>query len=59
MPLCEITLIEGRTAEQKRDLMKNVTEAIHTSIDAPKEAIRVVLREVPAAHWAVGGIPKG
>ncbi|MCR6628676.1 MAG: 2-hydroxymuconate tautomerase family protein [Magnetospirillum sp.] len=59
MPLCEITLIEGRNAEQKRALMKEVTEAIHRSINAPKEAIRVVLREVPAAHWAVGGVPKG
>ncbi len=59
MPLCEITLIEGRSPDAKRELMKEVTEAVHRSIGAPMEAIRVVLREVPAAHWAVGGVPKG
>lgn len=59
MPLCEITIIEGRSPEMKKALMKEVTEAIHHSIGAPMEAIRVVLREVPAAHWAVGGVPKG
>jgi 4-oxalocrotonate tautomerase len=59
MPLCEITIIEGRSPEKKRALMKEVTEAIHHAIDAPMEAIRVVIREVPPAHWAVGGVPKG
>lgn len=59
MPLCEITLIEGRSAQQKREMMKEVTEAIHRSIDAPIDAIRIVIREVPAAHWAIGGVPKG
>jgi 4-oxalocrotonate tautomerase len=59
MPLCEITIIEGRSPEKKRALMKEVTEAIHRSVDAPIETIRVILREVPAAHWAIGGVPKG
>lgn len=59
MPLVEITIIEGRSPEKKRAMIKEVTEAVHRSIDAPMEAIRVVIREVPAAHWAVGGVPKG
>lgn len=59
MPLCEITIIEGRGAEKKKALLREVTEAIHRSIDAPMESIRVVLHEVPASHWAVGGVPKG
>jgi len=59
MPLAEITMVEGRTPEQKKRLLKEVTEAIHNSVGAPLEAIRVVIREVPAAHWAVGGVPKG
>lgn len=59
MPLCHITLIEGRSADKKKALLREVTEAIHRSIDAPMESIRVVLHEVPASHWAVGGVPKG
>ena len=57
MPLCEITIIEGRAPEQKTALIREVTEAVHRAIDAPMEAIRVIIREVPAAHWGVGGVP--
>jgi 4-oxalocrotonate tautomerase len=56
MPLVEITLAEGRTPEQLRGLMKDVTQTVHISIGAPVESIRVVLREVPRTHWAAGGL---
>ncbi|HET9621068.1 MAG TPA: 2-hydroxymuconate tautomerase [Kofleriaceae bacterium] len=59
MPVIEISLIEGRSKEQKRALMASVTDAVERSIGAPRETIRVILREVPAEHWAVGGVPKG
>ncbi|MFT3697922.1 MAG: 2-hydroxymuconate tautomerase [Kofleriaceae bacterium] len=59
MPFVEVTLIAGRTKEQKNDLMKRLTDAVVDSVGAPRESVRVVLREVPAEHWAVGGVPKG
>lgn len=59
MPLVEVTMIEGRTKEKKVALMKAVTDAVETTIGAPRESIRVVIREVPPEHWAVGGVPKG
>ncbi len=59
MPLIEVTMIEGRSPEAKRALMKRLTDAAEETIGAPRQSIRVVLREVPAAHWAVGGEPKG
>jgi 4-oxalocrotonate tautomerase len=59
MPLVELTMIEGRTKEQKVTLMKKLTDAVEESVGAPRDSIRVVIREVPAAHWAVGGVPKG
>ncbi len=59
MPLIEVTIIEGRSPEAKRALMKRLTDAAEETIGAPRQSIRVVLREVPAAHWAVGGEPKG
>jgi 4-oxalocrotonate tautomerase len=59
MPFVEITLIAGRTDEQKRKLFETVTTAVETAVGAPRESIRVVLREVPASYWAVGGVPKG
>lgn len=59
MPVVEITLIEGRSDEAKARLHEKVAEAIHEAIDAPKEAIRIVIREVPPLHFSVGGIVKG
>lgn len=56
MPIVEVTLVEGRTAAQLRALVSAVTEAVSTSIDAPKEGVRVIVREVPATHFAAGDI---
>lgn len=59
MPICEITLIEGRTKEQKRALIKEVTQAIVHSIGAPIESVRVLLREIPGENFGAAGEPKG
>ncbi|AEJ38842.1 4-oxalocrotonate tautomerase family enzyme [Sulfobacillus acidophilus TPY] len=56
MPLIHIELLDGRTSEQKRQLIREVTEAVHRTIGAPTENIRVILTEVPFDHWAVGGV---
>ncbi len=58
MPIVDITLIEGRSDEAKARLMQKVADAIHEAIEAPKETIRIVIREVPPQHWSVGGVPK-
>jgi len=58
MPIVEITLIEGRTKDQKRALAKEVTDAVVSSVGAPIEAVRVIIREIPPEHFAVGGVPK-
>ncbi|MCW5721012.1 MAG: 2-hydroxymuconate tautomerase family protein [Devosia sp.] len=56
MPLVEITIIEGRSPEQKRALLFEVTGAVERAIAAPRETIRVAIRELPAEHWAIGGL---
>lgn len=56
MPLVEVTLVEGRGPEQLRSLISALTDAVVTSVGAPRDAIRVVLREVPATHWAAGDV---
>lgn len=59
MPIVDITLIEGREPEKKRRLIAAVTDAVEHSLEAPRQSIRVILREVPAAHFGAGGEPKG
>ena len=54
MPLIEVTLTMGRSPEKLRALISKLTEAVVESGVAKKEAVRVILREVPKSHWAAG-----
>lgn len=56
MPLVEITLVEGRSPQMLRRLAHEVHEAVVRSVEAPAEAVRIVLREVPATHWVAGDV---
>lgn len=59
MPIVDITLLEGRTPEAKFKLMEKVTAAIVESIGAPPDSVRIMLREIPASHYAIAGVSKG
>lgn len=54
MPFIEVTLAQGRTPEQLRALIHELTAATERAIAAPTASIRVVLREVPPTHFAAG-----
>ncbi|MGH3218099.1 MAG: 2-hydroxymuconate tautomerase [Streptosporangiaceae bacterium] len=56
MPLVEVTLVQGRTPQQLRALLHQLHDAVVRSIGAPAENVRVVIREVPATHWAAGDV---
>lgn len=58
MPIVEVTLIEGRPFEKKK-MVEEVTDAIVSSLGAPREAVRIIIREVPAWHFAAAGQLKG
>jgi 4-oxalocrotonate tautomerase len=56
MPLVEVTLVEGRSPQQLRALISELTDAVVRSVGAPKQNVRVVVREVPPTHWAAGDV---
>jgi 4-oxalocrotonate tautomerase len=56
MPFIDVTLVEGRSPEPLRALIAALTDAACGSLDAPRDSVRVVLREVPATHFAAGGV---
>jgi 4-oxalocrotonate tautomerase len=58
MPLIEVTIVAGRPPEKVRDLMHRLHLAVRSALDAPPETIRVIVREVPPEHWAVGDVTK-
>lgn len=55
MPIAHLYILEGRDEEKKERLIAEVTEAIHRAIDAPAEAVRVIITEMPKAHFGIGG----
>ncbi|MCW0182652.1 2-hydroxymuconate tautomerase [Zavarzinia sp.] len=58
MPIINVTLIEGRTPETKRALIKELTDAAERATGVPRAAVRVIIWEVPAAHFGVAGVSK-
>lgn len=56
MPFIDVTMGTGRTPEQIRMLIHELTDAVCRSIGAPREAVRVVIRETQPTHWAAGDI---
>ena len=55
MPLVDVTLTEGRDPAQLRELITQLHRAVESSLGANPQSIRVIVREVPRTHWAVGG----
>jgi 4-oxalocrotonate tautomerase len=56
VPLIEVTLGAGRTDQQVRDLIHEVHAAVARTTGARPDHIRVIVREVPRAHWATGDV---
>jgi 4-oxalocrotonate tautomerase len=54
VPLIEVTLVEGRNAGQLREFMHQVHRAAVATLDAAPASVRIIIREVPATHWAAG-----
>jgi 4-oxalocrotonate tautomerase len=57
MPLIQVTLVQGRTVEQKHALIAALTDAMADTIGTPKDRIRVALYEITADEWGIGGVP--
>ena len=55
MPLVTIKFIEGRTIEQKRGMVKDVTDAIARNAGCPPEAVHIDIVEYARENLAQGG----
>lgn len=55
MPIVQIDMIEGRTVEQKREMVKKMTEVICQTANCPAEAVTIVIREATKQHIAKAG----
>lgn len=55
MPLVHIDLWPTVTREQKKMLIKNVTDAVVSAVGCPPAAVEIILNEVDQENWAQGG----
>ncbi len=55
MPAVQLSLREGRTEEQKRSVIRRVTQAPAEETGAQPERVIAVLCEMPAHNLAAGG----
>ena len=50
MPIVNVKLLEGRSDDQLKDLVSEVTQAVEKTTGANKEAIQVVIEEMKASQ---------
>lgn len=55
MPFAQIQMMEGRSEEQKQAVIEKVTAALVEAVGAPIESVRVIITEIPKAHWGIAG----
>lgn len=55
MPIVNIAILKGRTLEQKKELVKSVTEAVAKSVDVAPEKIWIKIDEMEKDNFATAG----
>lgn len=56
MPLVQVTMLQGRTVEQKRKIAARITDVMVEEAGARKEGIVVTFVEVSKESYASGGV---
>jgi len=55
MPTIRVELMEGRTPEQKKNLVKALTQAVLDTLGGKAESVDVLLFDIKRGDWATGG----
>lgn len=58
MPILQVELLKGKIMEQKREMVKKVTDAVTESLKCPKEVVSIIIREMEWENFAKAGILK-
>ena len=55
MPVIRVDMFK-RTQEQKKQLVKELTDAFINTCGGNKEAIKILITEVEESNWSSGGV---
>lgn len=56
MPIVTVKMLEGRTDDQKRELVEKVTEAVTSTTNAPADRVSVVIEEMKPQNFGKAGV---
>ena len=54
MSVVTVEMWEGRTIEQKKQLVEGIT-SVMTKMGIPPEAVHIIIKDNPKHNWASGG----
>jgi 4-oxalocrotonate tautomerase len=55
MPTIRVEMFEGRTPEQKKNLVRALTQAVVDTLGAKPESVDILLFDIKKSEWATGG----
>ncbi len=55
MPIIRVEMLTGRSRDQKRALVKELTDAFVRTCGGKPEGLQIVIQEVVKEDWGVGG----
>nr|WP_268926747.1 2-hydroxymuconate tautomerase family protein [Neobacillus sedimentimangrovi] len=58
MPIIQVQILEGRTDDQIRELIAELTQSTVKCLDVKPEQVRVLVQTIPKKYWGVGGETK-
>jgi 4-oxalocrotonate tautomerase len=56
MPVIQITISQGRSVEQKRELVKVLTKETARIMKTQEEKVRILIYEISKENWGNAGI---
>ncbi len=56
MPIVTVKLLEGRTDDQKRELIKKVTDVVVETAVCEPERVSVIIEEMPLTNFGKAGV---
>jgi len=55
MPVVQVNIKQGRTLEQKREIVAKMTDVLVDVCGAARERVHVIITEVEEDNWGRGG----
>ena len=56
MPIVHVNVWEGFGPDKAKTVIEGITQ-IFEDVEIPRQAVEVVIHEIPKTHWGLGGEP--